>query len=336
MTVATFTCPRCLFDEPARPGPRFCPRCGLPAAADAVADTSPIDVPAGSRTCRVGDRIAVGSVCCVYRCRFPAGAGGRGEVEGVFKVARDARANDLVANEADVLRRLHAADPGGRFTPFLPAVEASLLLDGDPPSPPRRANVLRAQHAIRSPADELYTLEEVRAHYAAGLDPRDVAWIWRRLLTVLGFAHAHGVVHGAVLPPHVLIEPREHKLLLIDWCCAADRATSHRGGGGPLRIISGVEYRGWYPGRARRALTPTPSIDLSLAARCAAYLLGGGGAARGRFPPSSEPALRAYFGRCLAGPGDAWKLLEDFDRLIEALWGRRTFQVLAMPPKREP
>ena len=41
-----------------------------------------------------------------------------------------------------------------------------------------------------------------------------MAWVWRRLLTIVGFAHANHVVHGAVLPPHVVIEPKEHKLLL--------------------------------------------------------------------------------------------------------------------------
>ena len=44
-----------------------------------------------------------------------------------------------------------------------------------------------------------------RAAYPDGVDPRDVAWMWRRLLVALGLAHRAGVVHGAVLPEHVLI-----------------------------------------------------------------------------------------------------------------------------------
>jgi len=35
------------------------------------------------------------------------------------------------------------------------------------------------------------------------------------------------------------------------------------------------------------------------------------------------------------GASDAWKLMEDFDKVIEALWGPRQFQVLTMPPRPE-
>ena len=42
--------------------------------------------------------------------------------------------------------------------------------------------------------------------------------MWRRLLVGLGWAHRAGVVHGAVLPEHVLIHPAEHGLVLVDWC----------------------------------------------------------------------------------------------------------------------
>ena len=62
-----------------------------------------------------------------------------------------------------------------------------------------------------------------------------------RPLTVLGFAHSNDVIHAAVLPMHVLIEPRGHKLMLIDWCTAV------AGGGGtqPVQVIAGG-YTSWY------------------------------------------------------------------------------------------
>jgi hypothetical protein len=85
-------------------------------------------------------------------------------------------------------------------------------------------------------------------------------------------------------------------------------------------------------------------LDVALGVRCMVFLLGGD-PVRAEFPPGTEPALVRYFRRCLglASDGsldapspvasDAWKLLEDFDKVIEALWGPRRFQVLAMPPK---
>jgi hypothetical protein len=184
---------------------------------------------------------------------------------------------------------------------------------------------------IRSP-DELYTLEEVRAHFPGGLDPRHVAWIWRRVLSILGFAHLHGVVHAAVLPMHVLIEPRGHKLLLIDWCCAAHEPWNRPE---PVTILGGA-YLAWYKREGALRRPPTPALDVALAARSMVELLGGD-AVRAEFPAAIDPALQRYFTRCLAGGSgaraDAWKLLDDFDRLIAALWGPRTYCPLDLPPK---
>ena len=180
----------------------------------------------------------------------------------------------------------------------------------------------------------------MKAQYPAGLDGRDVAWFWRRLLSVLGFAHANGVVHAAVLPMHVLIEPRDHKLLLIDWCCAVHGAAHDPR---PPAVLTGG-YRPWYKRESATKRPPTPALDVAFGSRCMIDLLGGDAAAAA-FPPNVEPALERYFRRCLGygdGPGgpdaparqpDAWKLLDDFDRLIGILWGRRQFRPMTLPPK---
>jgi hypothetical protein len=217
-------------------------------------------------------------------------------------------------------------------------VEASFGVGGDSEGgsagTPRQANVLWLHPDIRS-IDELYTLAEVRAAYPDGLDGRDVAWVWRRLLSVLGFVHAQGVVHAAVLPMHVLIEPRGHKLVLIDWCCAVDDAVRRPR---PPAILTGG-YVPWFKREGGTRHPATPALDIAFAARCMLDLLGGD-PLEATFPASVEPALQRYFQRCLgespATQAGAWKLLDDFDRLIELLWGPRTFRPLVMPPKGTP
>ena len=321
--MATFTCPRCFFSGSADPALRFCPRCGLADVQQVAAvDGAPIELTVGNRAIRVLDRLAIGSISTIYRCRFTSG---KTEREGVFKIARDARTNDLLANEADILRRLHNADSDRRFAGFLPRIEESFVHGDDA----RLANVLGFHQDIRS-IDELYTLEEVLAHHRGGLDSRDMAWIWRRLLNVLGFVHSQQIVHGAVLPMHVLIEPAEHKLVLIDFCGAVRDAAKNRL---PLAIIA-RGYDRWYPPEVRSKQPPTAALDVSMAARCMIKLTGGD-ASRAEFSPTMEPALAAYFRRCLSGVNvEAWRLLDDFDRLIETLWGPRKFRVLTMPAKR--
>lgn len=308
---------------------RFCPHCGLTDAKDACFDTSPLEVTVGPHTYRVCDRIAVGSICSIYRCKFMAGSK---EVEGVFKVARDPRVNDLVANEANVLRRLRSSEVEGKFAPYLPAVVESMGIGGDVSTAPRQANILRMHDEIHSP-DELYTLDEVRRHYAGGVDPRHMAWMWRRLLNVLGFAHANDIIHGAVLPMHVLIEPKGHKLVLIDWCCAVRHAELQNL---TLNIISGGHFS-WYKRQGAVRTPPAPGLDIAFAARCMIELVGGDPVAA-QFPANFEPALVRYFQRCIdsstLAQNNAWKLLADFDHLIQVLWGPRTFCAFDMPPKR--
>jgi hypothetical protein len=293
----------------------------LDNVVSAAADNAPIDVRTPKHAYRVLDRVAFGDLANVYRCRFVAN--GR-EAEGVMKIARDARVSEPLRSEARVLEQLFALDHDRRFRPFLPCVEDSFAYCQDAPSEARQANVLR-MHASIGSVDELYTLEEVRRHHPRGIDARDMAWIWRRLLTILGFAHANHVIHGAVLPTHVMIEPREHKLLLVDWCHAVRAGES-------LRTIAGW-YRPWYEtGVVRKYQPTTPLHDISMAARCMIDLVGGD-PIRLTYPPDFPPALIAYFGRCFTGTPDAWRLLHDFDRLIEALWGKRTFRVLELPKK---
>src|SRR5439155_20075146 len=77
----------------------------------------------------------------------------------------------------------------------------------------RRVTVVAAAEGLRS-------LAEVRAAYPDGVDGRDAVWMWRRLLVALGLAHRAGVVHGAVVDDHVLIQPAQHGVVLVDRCYA--------------------------------------------------------------------------------------------------------------------
>jgi serine/threonine protein kinase len=310
------------------PPPSFCPHCGLPDVVAAATDDRPIDVTAFGSLYRVGKKITVGSLCNIYRCEFAREGANR---TGVFKIARDWRSNAAVVNEARVLRKLAAIDTEGKFLPFIPTVVESATTRGTPAEPGRQWNALDYDPAITSP-DDLFTLAEVRAAHPNGLDPRDVAWMWRRLLHVLDFVHTNRLVHGAVLPPHVLIEPVEHKLVLIDWCFAGEAAGSAE----PATDAAG--FADWFVRdgvRRRKSIT----TDIATAARSMIYLLGSDDGDVERIP-DLDPAIRRHFGRCmsgpLSGPATAGQILGEFDHLIEVLWGPRQFRPLTMPPKVRP
>ncbi|HKD97045.1 MAG TPA: molecular chaperone DnaJ [Micromonosporaceae bacterium] len=263
----------------------------------------PVTVDSRKRSYTLGPLVAAGDLADLYDV----------EVDGspaLFKIARSPVNNDLVEREAVALRRLHA-EGDERHRAYVPELHDAFTL--------REAGTgVRRVITVTSRATGFVSLAEVRDAYPAGLDPRDAAWMWRRLLVALGFAHRAGVVHGAVLPDHVLIHPAAHGLALVDWCYSG-------GDGDPVPAIVS-RYRDWYPPEVLSRKAPGPGTDIHLASRCVAALMG-------RAAPA--PLTRFIRGCTLtsvaARPDDAWQVLRDLDALLERLYGPRTFRPFAMP-----
>ncbi len=109
--------------------------------------------------------------------------------------------------EGAALRQLEEVE--GRFRAYFPRL-IQAQRHADPRSGlERRANLLARLEGFR-------TLAEIAAAFPGGVDPRDAAWMWRRLLVAVGASARAGVVHGTVLPEHVLIQPGQHGLVLVD------------------------------------------------------------------------------------------------------------------------
>ena len=157
--------------------------------------------------------------------------------------------------------------------------------------------------------------------YPRGIDPKDMAWMWRRLLVALGFAHASGIIHGAVLPGNVFIQPEQHGLRLDSWVCAVEQDA--------ILVPSSPYYQAWYPLEVIHHQGALPGTDIDLAAKCMFQLLGGDPLARS-LPPSVPRAIQSFLRGCTlpgkyARPQDAWALKEEFDDLLERLYGERKF-----------
>ncbi len=289
--------------------------------ADRAAAAAAIRIVSHKRAYDISALIDMGEVCQRYACCFDLNGAAR---SGIFKIARTPHDNDLVRIEAQVLRHLRADKNFTRLFPFVPEVFDSFLY-ADRRTEPRQANIV-------SRIENVYSLEEVHAQYPRGLDPKNVAWLWRKLLIALGFAQARGVIHGAVVPSQILIEPDQHGLILDNWVYAVP---------GPIEpdahltaIVSA--YEAWYPSEVFARQPPAPSLDILMGARCMVYLLGGD-PITGDVPTAVPQAIASFFRGCLVPapehrPQQAWDLLNEFTQLIERLWGPRTFRPLAMPP----
>lgn len=266
----------------------------------------------------------------------------------LLKVARSARDNDLIATEAAALKKLHSVDD--QFTRAYPKLMDTFIYR----SGRRRANVIERYQ-------DCYTVAELRERYPGGMDPRHVVWIWRRLLMGLGFAHNHGLLHGAVVPPHILVLPEPHGVILLDWCYSATmtvsdrkaktppvlktKAAHHLGWAddeddtktSPIKAIVDT-YTDWYPTEVINKQPPTPATDIALAARSMIHLLGGQ-PVTGAFPERVPRQLRAFFRGCIyesqtMRPDNAWNLLEEFDQLLKRIgepYHPRRFVKLVVP-----
>ena len=229
----------------------------------------------------------------------------------LLKIARDPADNDLMRREATALTRLQdVVDPA--LLAYFPPLVATGQRDDARSGIRRHVNLIGALGGFRS-------LAEVRSAFPAGVDPRDAAWMWRRLLVAIGAAHRAGVIHGAVLPEHVLIHPADHGLVLVDWCYSVS------GPAGRIRAIV-RRYQRWYPPEVLGGDPAGPDLDIWLATRCMAELIGGRAPAR----------MTAFARGCLlASPGrrpqDAWRLLAELDEMLERLYGPRKFRPFAMP-----
>ncbi|MEZ4236928.1 MAG: hypothetical protein R3F59_12405 [Myxococcota bacterium] len=210
------------------------------------------------------------------------------------------------------LQALQAARTEGaeHFVDRLPAPVAHGLVQGDRPRP---ASVFGWKSGF------VHTLEAVGEAHPLGVPAPVGVWLLKRLLELLGFVHRAGFVHGAVVPDHVLVHPRDHGAMLVGWTVATPWAA-----GGAERLPA--RPRRWealYEG-AREA---TPALDVAMACRCVRAVAGGCCRAR-----SGWGAVDAVVQRGLSGRADdAWALAEALTAASREAHGPPAYHPLPMP-----
>lgn len=253
-------------------------------------------------------RLSHGDIAEVFLAQNKAGA------KVVLKITRTPANNDLLANEAKTLRYFRTDSPSKSLAVMahIPELLDSFeLRDG---KAKKRVNVIAW-------AQGGYTLAQVREAYPSGLDLRDAAWMWNRMLGALLAAHQSQIIHGAVLPEHFVIFPESHNGILIDWCYAVAP-------GAPLRAIVPAR-RGSYPLEVMVKRPATTAVDLYMAAVCLRSLLSDETFAN--LPRPVVGLLRSCWLGPAHRPQDAWQLFNEFGELLKALYGPRKFRPFAMP-----
>lgn len=234
-----------------------------------------------------------------------------GTIRDVFiKVAEDTSNNDLIENEVSKLNRifpLGAKEEG--FLRYLPQSLGTFEVAG------KRAHVL-------SRIDGHISLAQIIKEYPAGIDYRDLAWMFKRSLEGIGFAHKHKITHGALLPEHILVHPTGHGAKLVDWSYSVEINT-------PLRAIVGG-YRTYYPSEVFDRRPCTFTLDIFMLGKICIKMLGG-------IPDTNEipDTVPLPFRKLLLDmvhaernmrPSNAWDLHEEFDQVLRDLVGKPTYR----------
>ena len=247
----------------------------------------------------------VGDIAAIHRGRCVEGP--RAGLAVAAKLAVDRADNELILVEVEALRRLQAGDGAQRRQ--LPEV-LDLFQGGE-----RAGLIMTWQEGLDGAL--------LRERFPGGIPPEHVIWIGRRLLSVAGFAHKHGVVHANIEPAHLIVRAADHHVALVDWCWAVTEPARTRQG---FRVYN-PDYSA---PEVREKKPPLPAADLYSIGRCLLFLLGGD-LTSGEMPTQVDDRLQRFV-RYLTRPSplqraqDAWDMFVELERVRAGIYGPHRFQ----------
>lgn len=106
-----------------------------------------------------------------------------------------------------------------------------------------------------------YDMYSVREKYKEGVDRKHVVWMFSRLLSVLGYIHNKGIIHGNIEPGHFMIRPKDHNGWLIDWSYAIRDGEKFR-----------IYNEDFSAPEVKEKKSPLPSSDLYSAGKLMIYI----------------------------------------------------------------
>lgn len=272
-------------------------------AKETKASSGSFDVASRKRTYQVSGLAFKGTLANLYDCRYLREPGDQTLKSGLLKLPRSVRDNDLVQAEAATLKKIFALQ-GERRTAFFPRFEDSFKYRDKQTSVDRQALVTRR-------LDGFISLRDVLDTYPRGIGWRDVAWIWRRGLVAISLLHELDVVHGSIIPEHVLIHPVEHGVQLCGMVTTVPAGQPVKLTVGPLR---------YYPPEVVKKEEATTATDLYMFHKTMEHLLA-----------SDQPRqFRSFikgvcFDKPSVRPQEPRELLGEYDELLERVGGPRKF-----------
>lgn len=226
-----------------------------------------------------------------------------GHQKAFILIPNNSKDNDLNENASQNLKELLKETPL-QYKPFYPEHLEAFKYN---------INNQTKQLQVISLPDKLFTLAQVKEDYPEGLNGRDIAWMFKRILIAIANSHDQKFIHGAINLDTILIQPEQHGVVLVGWEYSIEK-------GDYLKAIP-QKYKNLYPDYVFKKETTPPSLDILLAAKTMEQLFG----------PTTPVQLKTFFKGCqLSSLPHPAQLLQEFDELLVRLYGPKKFHEFKM------
>jgi len=236
----------------------------------------------------------------------------------VIKIVDDPQDNDLLLNELRTLEYLQAK-PGNQQK-HLPSLVDRFVISGQDGEKECQGSVLKYFDGL--------DILEIRQlpKFRDGFPAYHSGWALERLLSVAGFAHSCGVVHGNIEPAHIMLRPRNHGLCLLDWSYASINPAQT---GDSYRVMNEIGYSA---PEIREGASPHPSADLYSIGKSIVALLGGD-VESGEMPDSTDERFQKLVRMMIledpqSRAQDAWVMHHLVKQVRREIWGEHEFITL--------
>lgn len=281
---------------------------------DKTGSPNPAIIASKNGTYQLDALVVAGEVADIYRSESK-----------VLKICRDHRNNDILENEAKVLKEIYPPDQKEeKKYRYLPKLLDSFKVN---------SGVVRQVNVFPHLAN-FYTLEQVRTAYPNGVQIEHAVWMTNRILEGLDFIHTKGYVHGAITPQHIMVhstdakvDPWNHGAKIVGFG-AATKIGEH------IKIMSPT-WAGIYPNEVKNKGKAKPDTDIYMAIKLLVYLMGGD-PNNDRFALNAPKYLQNFTNGCLYSarhlrPQSAWDLRGELEVLMRKYYGPKKYVHFGMP-----
>lgn len=219
-------------------------------------------------------------------------------------ITRNPQDNDLGQNAGSAVKKLNKEVPM-EYRAFYPEFVEMFKY--------RQGGVDHTTIAQKVP-EGFVPLKKVKEAYPQGINGRDAAWMFKRMLVSIGNAYDTGLVHGGISLDAFLIHPELHGLILRNWQYSVPV-------GEALTAIDST-VRDYYPQSVFDKNPQNYALDVRMAAKIITGLL----------EDKAPRQLRIFLSGCMiASMPHPAQLLAEFDELLIRVYGAPKFHVFTMP-----